>query len=108
MSDEQKSVTEKADAREFQKGIGLTVVLHCGFAVLLFLLSLLQHRSDYTMLFLLLFLGITQSLYMVPAFVIAGGKGREQLAKGLLTGAAITFLLNAACAGYVLWDDGLI
>jgi threonine/homoserine/homoserine lactone efflux protein len=103
MTDEEKSDSEKAGAREFQKGIGFTIVMHFIFGVFLSIISLLLDEGDHTMLFPFLLLGITQTLYMIPAFVIAQGKGREQLAKGLLVGAAITFMLNAACAGYLIW-----
>jgi hypothetical protein len=48
-----------------------------------------------------LLIGLTQLVYMVPAIVIALRRGRTSLAKGLIIGAAVTFLLNAACWGAV-------
>jgi hypothetical protein len=97
------SDSEESDKKELWKGLGYTAALHCIFAAFLFGLSMFQDEGDVIMRAPLLFLGVTQAIYMVPAFVITRGKGREQLAKGLLIGAAITFLLNAACAGYLLW-----
>jgi zinc transporter ZupT len=107
MNEENQNSENRNEPEEFGVGIAFTVGLHIIFAGILFALSLLQDKSDYTMFFPLMVIGITQTIYMIPAFVIAKGKGKEQLAKGLLVGAAITFLLNAACAGYGLWDAGL-
>jgi Na+/proline symporter len=43
--------------------------------------------------------GLTQLLIVVPACLIANRKGRAGLMRGLIIGAAIVFLLNAACDG---------
>jgi hypothetical protein len=45
--------------------------------------------------------GLTQLLIVVPACLIASRKGRVSLMRGLIIGAAIVFLLNAACDGYM-------
>ena len=45
--------------------------------------------------------GVTQVLYMVPAILIARVSGRPRLANGLIIGAGLTFLLNAACWGLI-------
>jgi hypothetical protein len=47
-------------------------------------------------------IGVAQLFYMIPAILVAYGKGRDQLGKGLFVGAALTFLLNAACAGVTI------
>ena len=46
-----------------------------------------------------LLIGLTQLVYMVPVIVLALRRQRRSLAKGLIIGAAVTFLLNAACWG---------
>ncbi len=46
--------------------------------------------------------GIAQAIYVIPAFIIAKNKNEPNIAKGLLIGAGITFLLNATCFGIVL------
>ena len=38
---------------------------------------------------------------MVPAILIARVSGRPRLANGLIIGAGLTFLLNAACWGLI-------
>lgn len=48
----------------------------------------------------LIFLGISQLLYVIPAVLIARRKARPGIAKGLIIGAALTFLLNGTCTIY--------
>ena len=43
--------------------------------------------------------GLSQSIYMGPAIYYAFKRGRPDIAKGLIIGAAVTFLLNGACWG---------
>lgn len=63
-------------------GIGLLAVLH----LLLFLFPIA-----------FFFISIAQVLYLIPAIVIF--RKRSGIVQGLLIGAGITFLLNAACFG---------
>ena len=51
---------------------------------------------------ILIGVGIVQVVYVIPAYIIAKNKGELDLAKGILIGAGITFLLNATCFGVVL------
>ena len=46
--------------------------------------------------FVLEFIGITQLVYIVPAVLMARRRGRAGIATGLIWGAALIFLLNAA------------
>ena len=66
-------------------GIGLLAVLH----LLLFLFP-----------FAFFFIGIAQLIYLIPAFLIFHKK--RGIIQGLLIGAGITFLLNAACFGLLI------
>jgi hypothetical protein len=50
----------------------------------------------------LIFIGIIQLVYIIPAIIFYYRDGRRGVVKGLIIGAAITFLLNATCAGLVL------
>lgn len=45
----------------------------------------------------ILFIGVTQVLYVLPSYVWLHGQKRRRAAKGLVTGAIITLLLNAFC-----------
>ena len=87
----------------FGYGILLTFGLHTTFAGIWFILWLIRSAAwndgNLTLLIPLLLIGITQCIYMIPAIVIVNAKGKSHLVKGLLIGAGITFLLNAACTG---------
>ena len=76
---------------EVWKGIGLTVLLH--------LIQLLFFRITFAPAW---FIGITQLVYIVPAILFFRKRGRTGIVKGLIIGAAITFLLNVACFGYLM------
>ncbi len=57
----------------------------------------IRDPGGYKGLGVLMFIGLVQIPYMVPAILIARSGHRMALAKGLTIGAAITFLLNATC-----------
>jgi len=77
---------------EIWRGIGLALLMH-----------LIQiPLAAATVFFSLIFMGISQLLYIVPAIFIYRGKGRPGVVKGLIIAAAITFLLNATCSALVL------
>jgi hypothetical protein len=42
-------------------------------------------------------IGLTQFHYLGPAIVIAWRRGRRSFAKGLMIGAALTFIISGAC-----------
>jgi hypothetical protein len=108
MNEERQNSEGRNERQEVGAGIAFTVALHIIFAAILTVVFLLLGDGKPSAFTPLLFLGFTQGVYMIPAFVIARGKGKEQLAKGLLIGAGITLLLNTACAGYLLWDAGIL
>lgn len=45
----------------------------------------------------LLFIGLGQLLYILPAIALCKFMQRDDLVKGLIIGASITFLLNTMC-----------
>jgi len=49
------------------------------------------------LLFIIWSPGITQLIYVVPLHKWYRNKGRPEVAKGLLIGASLVFLLNATC-----------
>jgi hypothetical protein len=76
---------------EIWRGIGLALLLH-----------LIQiPLAAVTVFISLIFLGLSQLLYIVPAIFIYRNKGRPGVVKGLIIAAAITFLLNATCTALV-------
>lgn len=68
------------------KGIGITGLLH--------LLLLLFPPA-------FIVIGVVQLVYMIPAMLIYGKKD-EGILQGMYIGMGVTFLLNAACFGFVL------
>ena len=75
------------------KGVGLTLLMHL-LGQALFTLATLGPS--------ILFFGVSQLLYVVPAYVIAIRKGYPQTARGIAITAGISFLLNAGCTALVL------
>ena len=68
-----------------------------------FWLAMLLHLLQLPIMWLffpwLIFIGLTQWLYLIPAILIAKERGRSSLVRGLIIGGSITFLLNATCFG---------
>jgi len=71
------------------QGIRLTLLLHL-FQIPMGLL---------TVLIAPLLIGVSQLAYMLPAIIIARKRHEIEKAQGLIIGASVTFLLNAACWG---------
>ncbi|WP_168118744.1 hypothetical protein [Paenibacillus sp. HB172176] len=71
--------------RQVLLGMGLLALLH----LLLFLFPIA-----------FFFIGIAQIVYLLPAALIL--RERTGIVQGLLIGAGITFLLNAACFGLLI------
>ncbi len=44
-------------------------------------------------------IGITQLIYVIPGIIYFRRHDKSLVAKGIIIGASITFLLNAACFG---------
>jgi hypothetical protein len=77
----------QSQQREIWRGVGLAFLLH----------SIQIPLMLVTSFFSLIFIGISQLLYIAPAIAIYRSKGRPGVVKGLIIAAAITFLLNATC-----------
>lgn len=62
------------------------------------LLHLIQiPLAVFTMFVSLIFVGISQLVYIIPAIIFYWRDGRRSVVTGLVIAAAITFLLNATC-----------
>jgi hypothetical protein len=83
------------------KGFGLALLLQLLQIPIGLALSLFDSGA---FLGSIIFIGVSQLVYMIPAIVIAAGKGLPHIVKGLIIGAAVVFLLNAACAGVVFYS----
>jgi hypothetical protein len=79
-------------------GFGLTLLLHLLQIPMAILVGVLA-SDPYSFFIPLMFFGVSQLVYIIPALLIAHKIGKPHIVKGLLIGAAISFLLNAACTG---------
>ena len=89
-------------------GLGLTLLFHFVVQVsLLFILGWIVTAEQGLELTILpvMYIGLSQLVYMIPAILIARRKGETETAKGLIIGASITFLLNAACNGLLFFNQ---
>ena len=84
----------------YQTGLALAVGLHTIFAMVIVWIAYI--KNDWSSMIWLLFIGLTQLIYIIPAMVITHFTGKPHLVRGLLIGASITFLLNAGCAGLMI------
>ena len=84
-------------------GLALTLGLHVLVQGLtLFIIgAVVRGEQGLILAFLpLMYIGVSQLVYIIPAILIARRKGDTEIAKGLIIGASLTFLLNAACSGF--------
>ncbi|MFD3257353.1 hypothetical protein ACE3MQ_01940 [Paenibacillus lentus] len=86
--DKKQAPPPRDHATEVFKGIGILLLLH--------LLLIFVPISYF-------FIGIVQIIYLTPAVAFAFAKKRVGIGQGLLIGGAVTFLLNAACFGVIMF-----
>jgi hypothetical protein len=84
-------------------GLALTLVLHLFFQVLavffLILTMVPGEEGPGLAIYPPMFIGLSQLVYMIPATLIFRRRGDTRTAKGLIIGAAFTFILNSTCNG---------
>ncbi len=88
---------QQSQTNDIWRGVGIALLFHL-VQIPLALLTLFMS---------LIFLGLTQLIYIIPAIIIYKRKGRPGVVKGLIIAAAITFLLNAACTGIFFFNFNL-
>lgn len=103
MTEQHMTEPKKYDGKQVWLGILYCLLLHVAAAALIYGIISVADAETVTILLLMAlgFIGVTQVLYITPAAIIAKKKGRTGIMQGLLIGAGITFLLNAACYGLV-------
>ena len=82
---------DRRSVRDTWLGFGLTFLLHL---LQVPMARLMSHTPSWI-------IGLSQLIYIVPAILIAQGRGRPGIVRGLIIGASLTFLLNAACFGFM-------
>jgi hypothetical protein len=83
-------------------GLGLTLVFHMGALVAIFFILPMIATGEPGLeltINLLMYMGLLQLVYMIPAILISRRRGEIETAKGLIIGASVTFLLSATCNG---------
>lgn len=83
-------------------GLALTLGLHVlGQLVLCLIVFAIATREDaaYLAIVPVIYVGLSQLVYMIPAILLLRRRGDAETVKGLIIGASLTFLLNAACSG---------
>jgi len=102
-----REVVEQSKGR-LRTGLGLTLVLHILVQAPVFFFLLAIASSDWMLTlagYSLMYLGLSQLVYMIPAILIFRRRGDTETAKGLIVGASLTFLLNANCNGLLFWSN---
>ncbi len=88
-------------------GLGLTVMFHVIVQVPTFFLLMAIASSERGLelpILAAMYIGLSQLVYMIPAVLFSRHRGETETAKGLVIGASVTFLLNAACSGFLFWN----
>lgn len=96
--------TDDDVSNDIGSGVAMTFGLHLAAV---FVCLVLAFVGVWWLLIALLAIGVTQLVYMVPSILIARDRGRPELAKGLMIGAVITFLLSGAC-WVAVWGNSII
>ncbi len=87
-------------------GLVLTLLLHVAAAIVFGIpLSLIGSTSGGGFaVFPLLFIGVAQLVYVIPAWIALRRAGARPAALGLVIGASVTFLLNGTCLVAVMYS----
>lgn len=72
-----------------------------GLAIFFFLVLARHVDSKFVGIFLM-FIGLSQLIYVLPLIIYCHRKRRRRLLQGLIIGASIVFLLNASCFGLLM------
>jgi hypothetical protein len=90
-------VSESPDNGSIGRGIGYTLLLHLFQLPMALVFSVIMAGGFLTVFFI----GLSQLVYMIPFIIYFKKQGETKTSQGLIIGASITFLLNAACTGLV-------
>jgi hypothetical protein len=91
---------------DFIGGVFLVPLLHVAFTIVWFGISALLtmmfpfFNRNYNVFLLFIpiaALSLTQSIYLIPAYIHFARKHRHEVGKGILLGAIATLLINGAC-----------
>lgn len=87
----------------FMLGLGFAIVLAIVFFVLMLMLSGANiPNGDDIFIFSLMFIGLSQLIYIVPVVLILIRNKQYDMMKGVITGAVLMVLLNGGCFAFLL------
>ncbi len=98
---------------DFINGMILVLVLHAAFSAFWYIFCHFASNvfrlpgvsSGYESLTLLLtpfiFIGVTQLVYVLPAYVYCFKQGRSEVCKGVAVGGLLTLMVNGSCFGFL-------
>ncbi len=84
--------------KEIWQGLGMLALLHVLFVLLCLAATIVGLGDAYAGIAYAAFIGFTQFVYVIPALLITWRMRRIGWLKGILIGAAITFLVTSTCA----------
>jgi hypothetical protein len=84
-------------------GLGLTIVLVVIFFILIFMLSGANIPNENILIFSLMFIGLSQLIYIIPIILILIRNKQYDIMKGVITGAILIALLNGGC--FILFSN---
>ena len=85
-----------ADRGSILKGFGIAAAVNIG-AVVMGVITIAAVIG----IFVLLGIGLVQAAWIIPLVLHFRKMGKPETAKGVIIAAAITFLLNAGCYGFI-------
>ena len=84
--------------KEIRQGLGMLALLHVLFVLLCLAATMAGIGDPYAGIAYAAFIGFTQFVYVIPALLLTWRMKRSGWMKGILIGAAITFLVTSTCA----------
>ncbi len=85
-------------SREIWQGLTILALLHVLFVLLCLAATIAGLGDPYAGIAYAAFIGFTQFVYVIPALLITWRMRRSGWMKGILIGAALTFLVTSTCA----------
>ena len=88
---------------KFMLGLGLAIVLTIVFFILILMLAgLTNARGNDILWFGLIFIGLSQLIYIIPIILLLIRNKQYDMMKGVITSAVLIALLNGSCYLFLL------
>ena len=88
---------------KFMLGLGFAIVLATVFFILILMLAgLTNARGNDILWFGIMFIGVSQFIYIIPIILLLIKNQQYDMMKGVITGAVLIALLNGSCYLFLL------